>query len=64
MLTRVNDSREQPDYDGISLARHAPAETKGIIMHLTHETHSAPSGKMEFLSFQLGGLEYGLDFAR
>jgi purine-binding chemotaxis protein CheW len=32
-------------------------------MH-THETHSAPTGKMEFLSFQLGGLEYGLDFRK
>jgi purine-binding chemotaxis protein CheW len=32
-------------------------------MHTT-ETPSAHSGKIEFLSFQLGGLEYGLDFRK
>lgn len=28
------------------------------------ETHPASSGAMDFLSFQVGGLEYGLDFAK
>ncbi|NHZ78276.1 chemotaxis protein CheW [Massilia sp. CCM 8695] len=27
-------------------------------------TQSAPIGKMEFLSFQLGGMEYGVDFRK
>ena len=29
-----------------------------------HTHQSAPSGKLAFLSFQLGGLEYGLDFRK
>ena len=32
-------------------------------MHHT-DTAAAPLGKMEFLSFQLGGLEYGLDYRK
>jgi purine-binding chemotaxis protein CheW len=32
-------------------------------MH-TSETQTIPSGKRAFLSFQLGGLEYGLDFSK
>ncbi|MDQ1918998.1 chemotaxis protein CheW [Massilia pseudoviolaceinigra] len=32
-------------------------------MH-TISTQSAPIGKMEFLSFQLGGMEYGVDFRK
>ena len=32
-------------------------------MYLT-EARPAPSGKMEFLSFQLGGLDYGVEFRK
>ncbi|NHZ34959.1 chemotaxis protein CheW [Massilia rubra] len=32
-------------------------------MH-TISTQSAPVGKLEFLSFQLGGMEYGVDFCK
>ena len=32
-------------------------------MYIT-EAHPAPSGKMEFLSFQLGGLDYGVEFRK
>ena len=28
------------------------------------EAHPAPVGKMEFLSFQLGGLDYGVEFRK
>ena len=50
-------------YDRISLASRTPAETKGPSMHTT-DTRTASPGKTEFLSFQLGGLEYGLDFSK
>ena len=32
-------------------------------MHTSHQ-HAALTGKMEFLSFQLGGLDYGVEFAK
>lgn len=32
-------------------------------MYIT-EPQTAPSGKMEFLSFQLGGLDYGVEFRK
>ena len=34
-----------------------------MCMYIT-EAHPAPSGKMEFLSFQLGGLDYGIEFRK
>ena len=60
----LNFSNRFWGYDRNSLAAAFPVPGERTIPMHTTDQRTAASGTTQFLSFQLGGLEYGLDFSK